>query len=684
MFRLLFLIAALALALPSLVYAVNKEKIRESTIIYKLKDDATSAQLKRFNALVNKSNIIKKKEIKNLKINVVKLKNIKGFEKGFSELLMKTGAVEFALPDASVKHDTEDPWPNDPDFLLQWHHTTVNSLDAWVKTAGSNTVSVCVLDTGVDTDHPDLVGNLQAGYNVVEDSGNVEAILGHGTATAGVIGAVGNNGIGIAGMTWDISIVPVKINYDDVGSYAYYSDMIEGIRWCADQGVKVANLSYGGAHRADIADAAQYLKDKGGLLFMSAGNDGTFNNKNLFPDYSSFVAVGATDQADVKTYFSEYGPYIDIVAPGISIYTTQIDGYVSWSGTSFSSPMAAGVAALIYSINPDFTPSEVENFIFYTAVDLGVAGEDDYYGHGRVDAGAAVSAAYNYSTPNKPPVANATASPLSGSAPLEVAFDGSGSEDPDGEIVSYVWDFGDGHTESNVTATHIYQADGTFQATLTVTDDRAEQDTSAPIEIKVDPGSNYVNAPTNLTAVAEGSTVTLNWSDNSDNETGFNIERAKKIRGKYAFEFLKTVGENTVSSEDDGVEAGNYKYRVNAFNEDTNTSSDYSNEAAVVVEETTGGDLPAPILDASVNNETLIVTLAWSYECPDCYYEIQRGQTKARGIITDFEVLYDNIEAKQIIDQLPGTGTYYYKVRAYKSDGSDSSDYSNIVTVKAK
>ncbi|MFC1844626.1 S8 family serine peptidase [Thermodesulfobacteriota bacterium] len=391
----LFLIFILSFLVPNSAFPGNTEKIRESTIIYKLKENASPAEIKRFNALVNQSSIITKKELKGTKINVVKLKNIRGLEKAFSKKLKETGAVLFAEPDVSIPHDSV---PNDPDFYLQWHHQVIGSTLAWDYEQGSASVKVCVLDTGVDTDHPDLVGNLVLpGYNSYDHTTNVEAVLGHGTGTAGTIGAVGNNGIGVAGVAWDIGIVPVKINYDDVDSYAYYSDMVDGIEWCADQeGVKVANLSYGGAQYAGIAEAAQYLRDRGGLLFMSAGNDGTYNNINSYPDYSSFVAVGATDSDDSLSSFSEYGPFVDIVAPGRSIRTTYLDGgYTNYTGTSFSSPMAAGLASLIYSINPEFTPSEVENIIFNTAVDLGDAGEDDLYGHGRINVFASLEAAVN-------------------------------------------------------------------------------------------------------------------------------------------------------------------------------------------------------------------------------------------------------------------------------------------------
>ncbi len=405
---LVILFISLNLVVPSMLFSKNQNKIRESTIIYKLKEDATPKQLKRFNALVNKNTVIAKKELKGIKLNVAVLKNIKGFEKVFSRQLMDTGAVKFAEPDVSIPPTAT---PNDSGYDLQWHHPKINSPTAWDNTTGPDnldTVKVCVLDTGVDTDHPDLMENLLLpGYNAyLKQDGNVEDALGHGTGTAGVIGAMGNNDLGVAGMAWDISIIPVKINYTDEGEkagYAYISDMAVGIEWCADQGVKVANLSYGGAQYATIDEAAQYLRDQGGLLFMSSGNDGTENSIDDFPDYTSFVVVGATDDADVKSSFSEFGAYVDIVAPGEDIATTYLNGeYIYYTGTSFSSPMTAGLAALIYAVNPDFTPEKVEDYLFYTAVDLGDIGDDDVYGHGRIDAGTAIVAAVAGTDPTTP------------------------------------------------------------------------------------------------------------------------------------------------------------------------------------------------------------------------------------------------------------------------------------------
>ncbi|NEW61501.1 S8 family serine peptidase, partial [Sulfurovum sp. bin170] len=433
----------------------------------------------------------------------------------------------------------------------------------------------------------------------------------------------------------------------------------------------------------------QYLRDRGGLLFMSAGNGGTYNDETTFPDYSSFVVVGATSQSDVKSSFSEYGPFVDITAPGESIRTTYLNGsYVNYSGTSFSSPMTAGLGALIYSVNPNFTPQEVEDIIFNTAVDLGVAGDDDSYGHGRIDANAAIISAMNYVvTPNEPPVANATATPISGIAPLEVLFDGSTSTD-DGTIVSYQWSFGDGSSASDVNPLHTYTDAGTYSATLTVTDNQGAETTSSAITIQVDPDTSVIVAPSNLTAGVDTNKVTLNWTDNSNSETAFVIERAKKIRGKYNFVELTTVVTDTIEYIDTVAETGDYKYRIKAIND--TISTDYSNEVAVKVEtlgttpppEPEPDTLVAPVLSHTLSGTT--VNLILSHTCPSgevCSYDIERGDAKVRGQInfsaygrSDSSLLQENI--------VESSGTFYYRVRA--TTANDVSDFSNVISARIK
>lgn len=683
------------LLIPGLVLAGGQDKVRESTILFKMDANATPADLKQFNALVNPGTILESGEIEGLSVRVVKIRNIKGFERAFSEQLVETGAVVFAEPDALIPHADV---PNDPSFSSQWHHQTINSPAAWDHLTGPSdpaAVKVCVLDTGVDTDHPDLAGNLLLpGYSI--NTTTVEDANGHGTGTAGVIGAVGNNLTGVSGMVWNINIIPIRIVISETNSSAYISDMATGIRWCADQGGKVANLSYGGAQYSTIDTAARYLRDRGGLLFMSAGNDGTFNNTATYPDWSSFVIVGATSSSDSLASFSERGPFVDIVAPGQSILTTYKDArYVYYSGTSFSSPMAAGLGALIYSVNPGFTPDEVENYLFSTAVDLGQVGDDDNHGHGRIDAGAAVSSAMGFGSPNVPPTAIASADFLSGDAPLDVDFNGNDSLDADGSIVSYIWDFGDGSTQTGVghpanPVNHTYSVDGLFTATLTVTDDRSASDISDDITIQVDPDPTILAPPESLNATVDANTVNLSWTHNGSGPLqGFEVHRAKKTRGKYNFALINSP--SAEEYEDSQLALGDYQYKVRAISTDNNSLTDFSNTVSVTVESLSStnpdpepGTLPAPVLSASTSGSA--VTLSWGpYDCPAdviCRYYIERGDSKSKGQI-NFEPLANGGGLSFLTTEVnESPGAVYYRVQA--KSGDIVSDYSNIVNLRLK
>ena len=188
---------------------------------------------------------------------------------------------------------------------------------------------------------------------------------------------------------------------------------------------------------------------------------------------------------------------------------------------------------------------------------------------------------YLYQSLNQSPTAVAVGSPISGEVPLTVNFDGSNSSDPDGLVDSYSWNFGDGSTGNGVTSTHTYATGGTFTTTLTVTDDEGATSSDSLVIEATEP--NKINAPTNLTAKASSGSVTLKWMDNSNNEEGFYIERATKVKGGYMhFERIANVGVNSTVFIDK-IASGNYKYRVQAFNTTNGQVSSFSNEVPIRV-----------------------------------------------------------------------------------------------------
>lgn len=327
--------------------------------------------------------------------------------------LSKRAELKFAELDRKVDINLA---ANDPYIGSAWHLATINAAAAWDSSQG-NGVTIAVLDSGVNTSHPDLQGRIAGGFNVYDNNADLTDVCGHGTAVAGVAAASTNNGVGVAGVAGAARIMPVRIAfYDSTGCHAYLSTIATGLTYAADNGARIANISYGGvASSAAVLSAARYMKSKGGLVFVSAGNSNV--DANVAPD-PAVIVVSATDSADAKASFSSWGSFVSLSAPGVALWTTNREGsYGAWSGTSFSSPLTAGVAGLLMSARPDLSAAQIESMMYSTAVDLGTAGKDPVFGYGRVDAGAAMRAAMAYVNPvdATAPVA-AIAAPLGSSS----------------------------------------------------------------------------------------------------------------------------------------------------------------------------------------------------------------------------------------------------------------------------
>jgi thermitase len=279
--------------------------------------------------------------------------------------------------------------PDDQYFGRQWGMSKVEAPQAWDVTTGSSGTNIAILDTGVDEDHPDLAGKVVTNANF-SNSSTPDDRYGHGTHVAGIAAASTNNGIGVAGLGHDATIMNVKV-LDDNGS-GYYSWVANGIIWAADNGAEVINLSLGGRSYSQILeDAVKYAWSKGVVIVASAGNSG--NSVPNYPAYlSDCLAVAATDINDQLPYWSSRGDWVDIAAPGMSIYSSLRYGYMS--GTSMAAPHAAGLAGLIFTMVTDENANgllndEVRARIEATADDIGVPGT----GTGRINALRAVTAA---------------------------------------------------------------------------------------------------------------------------------------------------------------------------------------------------------------------------------------------------------------------------------------------------
>jgi len=306
-------------------------------------------------------------------------------EKAVAHALSQHPHIKFAEPDALVRGDFV---PNDTYYTSEWHLQTLDAPSAW-NVANGTGVTVAILDSGIDATHPDLANQLVPGWNFWDNNSNTADVYGHGTKVAGVVAAAGNNSMGVAGIAFGARLMPVRVT--DINGYASISALGSGLTYAADHGARVANMSFAVQSYSTVQSAAQYFMNKGGVVMNSAGNSGVLDSTAAS---SSLVSVAATDSTDTRASFSTYGPYVDLAAPGVGVWTTTMGGgYGGVSGTSFSSPLTAGVAAVVMSANPKLTPSQIVSLLESTAVDLGGGGYDTYYGYGRVSAGKAVAAA---------------------------------------------------------------------------------------------------------------------------------------------------------------------------------------------------------------------------------------------------------------------------------------------------
>jgi subtilisin family serine protease len=301
--------------------------------------------------------------------------------------------------------------PNDTYYPQSWHHDTLGSPAAWAICGGDASIVVAVIDTGVDAAHPDLAGQVIAGWNLYADSADTSPTHWHGTAVAGVIAAVRNNGRGVAGLA-DVSIMPVVVSPDETMTANQVSG---GIQYALERGARVINVSTPVAHGTAFEEAVQQAWQEGAVVVVAAENSDTMVGH---PQWPQVVLVSSSDRDDQR-YQSGYGPGLDLLAPGMDIYTTYWDEtdpagehYAKVWGASFAAAMVSGAAAEVWSVNPDLTPEQVRDILFATAVDLGTPGWDMFTGHGRLDMGAAAELARTIPEPSSLALLGAAAAGL--------------------------------------------------------------------------------------------------------------------------------------------------------------------------------------------------------------------------------------------------------------------------------
>src|SRR5262245_16827224 len=274
------------------------------------------------------------------------------------EQLARVAGVEFA--EANRYRETSLV-PNDPSFPAQWGLAKINCPAAWDRTTGSANTVVAVIDTGIDLDHPELAPLILPGTDMVDlgpnpvpppgfrfegdfqgRDNNPQDEVGHGTHVAGTIACLSNNANGVAGVTWNCRLLPVRVlarivnigNPNDVRGTGSAADIAAGIRWAVDNGARVLNLSLGGPADTQVErDAIAYAIAHGAVVVAAMGNAGPAGPISFPAAYPDVVAVGAIDQADQRANFSQIGPHIDVVGPGVGGLSTVRDrGFARLSG----------------------------------------------------------------------------------------------------------------------------------------------------------------------------------------------------------------------------------------------------------------------------------------------------------------------------------------------------------------
>ena len=365
-------------------------------------------------------------------------------------------AIEYFEENGAVYLDSKIP--NDPYWTEQisgqalWGLNKIQMPDAWEYSTGSRNVVVAVIDTGLDRWHQDLQGNIWTNNDEIQgngidddNNGYIDDYYGwdwvhkhnnpaddhnHGTHCSGTVGGLGNNGIGVAGVNWQVKIMGLKFLASN--NWGWWSDAIAAVKYAADNGAAVSSNSYSGGYSSSFYDVINYARTKGHLLVAAAGNHG--NSSKEYPcsfDLDNIICVGATDWNDQKTGFSAYGKdNVDLASPGALIISTlRNNSYGSWAGTSMATPHVAGAAALLKSMKPSISYSEIKSLIL-SNVDTIPSLEPYFLTGGRLNVKKAISSL------NLPPESPKNIV-LSTNQNSSISINWDESTDPDGNLSGY-------------------------------------------------------------------------------------------------------------------------------------------------------------------------------------------------------------------------------------------------------
>jgi subtilisin family serine protease len=544
--------------------------------------------------------------------------------------------VKYAEPNWIQRVDSD---PNDTYYYLQWGMTNtgqtiqgspgandadIDAPEAWNITTGDPNLVIAIIDTGTDWDHPDLAANIWSNpgevVNGIDDDGNgyVDDVRGwdfysvdsnpddsdgHGSHTAGTVGAVGNNNRGVSGVMWQCKMAPLRFLGPQGG---FTSDSILAVEYCTINNIRLSNNSWGGGgFSSSVYDAIDASRSIGHVFVAAAGNDGTNNdNSPHYPsnyDLSNIISVAATDNQDglanEGSWGSNYGANtVDIGAPGVDIASTYMNaGYVWLGGTSMATPHVCGVAGLVISQNPGWTYTQVVNRILSTARPTSALA-------GKCTTGGMLNAfdAVNTGGPpadTTPPAAPSGLSASAGNGSVSLNWSNNGESDLGSYSVYRSTNSGSGHSQiasgigSSAYSDNSANNGTTYYYVVTATDTSGNesQDSSEVSATPTAPADTTPPAaPTGLSASGGNGSVSLDWDNSSAGDLdAYSVYRSTSSGGSYG---LVASGVGSSDYVDNGVSNGTaYYYLVTATDTSGNESSDSSIASATPTAPPTGG-----------------------------------------------------------------------------------------------
>lgn len=537
--------------------------------------------------LLYKANL--KNRFEKLNIDHVELKDGITVEKAL-RLYKSDPDVEYAEPNYYVKKAVI---PNDTYYTQQWHHEKISSEKAWEISTGTNPVLVAVVDTGIDYKHHDLTDNIwnQIGKNIINNSNDpmdddIDGEGSHGTHIAGIIGAIGNNNLGVAGINWKVQLMAVKV-FPSNGD-ANISHVVSGIEYAINNNAKIINLSMEIDETSRfLFDAVEMAQDNKILIVAAAGNlSKNVDYSDVYPasiNLDNVIAVAATNEKDEIDYYSNYGKNtIHIAAPGTNIYSTRsIQGtrifsnysskaaYFFESGTSMAAPMVTGAAALLWSKYSNYNYRQIRELLLAT---VDKKNYQNIITKGRLNVFRALSSTID-NIPPAPPSRLSIENFIIDKNPTLKWEDNSEVE------TKYTVErrLNSGNTEQISSLPSNTTTFTDFEYTVSSSDDVTYiicAENSYGSNCNEITRSSTLSVPQNLTVTQENNKVRLTWEYSDNSIDGFIIKRSDNFG---SFQEIASVGVNTTTYLDETVGTGTYRYRVLAYK-----GSRYSSESDVV------------------------------------------------------------------------------------------------------